>query len=272
MHLLREFAEALTDLDGRFWRSMRALLLRPGLLSRDYIAGRRARWMSPVSLFLLANVLYFFAPGMSDFDLPLRDHVRGAVVAQFDPAIAALPAERRASIEANAGQLHSRFTEPWVRARLAALVREAPEGSAFAALEQRYAIASANVSKALIVLHVPFMAVVLLLAMAGRGRYFAEHVVVALHYFAFVLFLFELVVLPGAWLAERAGADAAAGIALRYLLPAALGVYGVIAVRVAYDCGWWRATLAGLALPIALLAINLTIYRALQFAVVLALA
>lgn len=271
-HLVREFTEALTDLDGRFWRSLGALLFRPGLLSRDYIAGRRARWMSPVSLFLLANVLYFFAPGMNDFDLPLRDHVPGALVVEFDPAVAALPPERRATIATYGGQLHSRFTQAWVRERLARAARETPDAPAFETLSHRYALASANISKALIVLHVPFMALVLLLVMAGRGRYFAEHMVVALHYFAFVLFLFELGVLPIAWLAERAGADAIAEVTVRVALPALVAGHAILAVRHAYGCGWVRAVLAGLALVAALLATNLVVYRALQFAIVLALA
>ena len=46
-----------TDLDGRFWRSLRALMLQPGRLSRDYLDGRRRHWMTPGGLFLLANVL-----------------------------------------------------------------------------------------------------------------------------------------------------------------------------------------------------------------------
>ncbi|MCX7563245.1 DUF3667 domain-containing protein [Xanthomonadaceae bacterium XH05] len=46
-HLLASFFEAATDLDGRFWRSLRALLFQPGRLARDYIDGARQRWMPP---------------------------------------------------------------------------------------------------------------------------------------------------------------------------------------------------------------------------------
>ena len=271
-HLVREFTEALTDLDGRFWRSLGTLLFRPGLLSRDYIAGRRARWMSPVSLFLLANVLYFFAPILNDFDLPLRDHVSGALVAEFDPAIAELAPERRAAVAAYRGQPHSRFTEPWVRERLAQVKREVPDAPAFETLSHRYALASANISKALIVLHVPFMALALMALMAGRGRYFAEHMVVALHYFAFVLFLFELGVLPLSWIAERIGVAGLAGAFVAVAIPVVLSGYAILAVRRAYGCGWPRAAFAGVALLAALVATNLVIYRALQFAIVLSLA
>lgn len=270
-HLLREFAEALTDLDGRFWRSMRALLFRPGLLSRDWNAGRRTRWMSPVALFLLANVLYFFAPALTDFDLPLRDHVSGPVLLEFDSALADATPERRERLQQFRGQLHSRFTEPWVRARLAEAAREAPERNAFETVSHEYALASANISKALIVLHVPFLALLLAVAMAGRGYLFAEHAVVALHYFAFVLFLLELVVLPGAWIAAQLDVERMPDVVM-WLLPTLLVLYAVVAIRRAYACRWIRAALAGTALVAVLLEVNLSVYRALQFAIVLALA
>ena len=271
LHLLREFVEALTDLDGRFWRSMRALLFRPGLLSRDWNSGRRARWMSPVALFLLANVLYFFAPGLSDFDLPLRDHVSGPVLLEFDRELADVTPERREHLQQLRGQLHSRFTEPWVRTRLTAAAREAPERNAFETVSHDYALASANVSKALIVLHVPFLALLLALAMAGRGHLLADHAVVALHFFAFVLFVVELLVLPGAWLAGNLGMPGMPSV-VRWLLPTLLALYAVLAVRRAYACGWLRAGVVGIALLATLLFVNLSVYRGLQFVIVLALA
>lgn len=271
-HLLREFFEHLTDLDGRFWGSMRALLLRPGLLSRDWMAGRRTRWMSPVSLFLLANLLFFFAPGVTDFDLPLRDHVSGAVLADHDPAKRDLTPEQRAALaQGGGGQLHSPLTDAWVRHRLDALAQERPGAEPFDILQRRYAIASANISKALIILHVPCLALVLMLGMAGSGRYFAEHFVVALHYFAFVLFLSELVVLPGMWITQWLGMHGMP-VGVRLGLALVVCVYGIVAVRRAYDATWWRAALLGPVLLVGLIAANLSVYRALQFVVVMAMA
>lgn len=270
-HLAREFFEALTDLDGRFWRSIGTLLFRPGVLSRDYIAGRRARWMSPVSLFLLANVLYFFAPALTDFDLPLRDHVRGALLLEVDPATQRLSPQQRETVQRKDGQFHSPLTEPWVRARLDALQRKSPDVPALETLEQRYALASANVSKALIVLHVPFLALLLMLGMAGSRHYFAEHFVVALHYFAFALLLTELVVLPGAWIASWFGMQGMPAVA-KWLLALLVCGYGALAVRRAYAAAWWRALLLGPALLMGLIAVNVSVYRALQFVIVMALA
>ena len=44
-------------------------------------------------------------------------------------------------------------------------------------------------SKALVILHLPFVAFVLALLYADRRHYYAEHFVVTLHYFAFALLM-----------------------------------------------------------------------------------
>src|SRR4051794_38334780 len=47
---LREFVHEttheLTDWDGKVPRTLKALVLRPGLLTIDYLSGRRARWLT----------------------------------------------------------------------------------------------------------------------------------------------------------------------------------------------------------------------------------
>lgn len=46
-------------LDGRLWRTLPALMLRPGRMTRDYIDGKRARFVPPFRLFLLTSVIFF---------------------------------------------------------------------------------------------------------------------------------------------------------------------------------------------------------------------
>ena len=81
-HLLHDFVTSATDLDGRAWRTVRALLFRPGLLSREYFDGRRASWISPVSLFLAVSVFYFVAPlHGGDLTLQFIQQVSGNICA-----------------------------------------------------------------------------------------------------------------------------------------------------------------------------------------------
>jgi hypothetical protein len=50
----------LSGYDGRLASTFRNLV-RPGRLTIDYLQGRRARYLSPVRLYLVASVLYFLA-------------------------------------------------------------------------------------------------------------------------------------------------------------------------------------------------------------------
>ena len=60
---VRELAtEAFSELsgwDGRFAATIRALVRHPGLLTREFLEGRRARYISPVRLYLVASLVYF---------------------------------------------------------------------------------------------------------------------------------------------------------------------------------------------------------------------
>jgi len=168
-HLLGQFFAATTDLDGRFLGTLRRLLLDPARLSRDYLEGRRARWLAPVSVFLLVNVAFFFVSSISDFNLSLQEQMRM--------------------------QLHSGLVEPMVERRLQ---QRGIELEAYAA---SYRAAGDDIAKSLVIWHVPWLALALLLAFADRGRYYAEHFVVALHAVAWILaigMLIGIVVLPAA--------------------------------------------------------------------------
>lgn len=254
-HLLWQGFEAATDLDGRFWRSLRALVLSPGRLSRDYLDGRRKYWMAPMALFLLANVIYFVAPPtLTDFDLPLSDQM---------------------------GQPHATLTQSWVDKRVAARDRVARErwqalpadqrraavqGYTVADYAREYRAQSGNVGKALIILHVPFLALGLALLFWRRRLYFAEHLVVACHLFTFLLLFVPAVMLPTEWLAVRTGVASGGFFQTAAMGSLVLvGLYFSLGVRRVYTPPPWVWLLAPLPLIGAMLLGNLFIYRTLQF-------
>lgn len=49
----------LSGWDGRFASTVRALVRHPGMLTREFLEGRRARYLSPLRLYLLASLAYF---------------------------------------------------------------------------------------------------------------------------------------------------------------------------------------------------------------------
>lgn len=59
--LARDAVADAFDLDGRLLRSLRSLFTRPGFLTAEIFAGRRAAYVSPFRLYLLFSVLAFAA-------------------------------------------------------------------------------------------------------------------------------------------------------------------------------------------------------------------
>lgn len=57
--LLREAFGDLLELDSRLWRTLIPLLIKPGQLTRDYLEGRRARYMPPFRTYLVLSVVFF---------------------------------------------------------------------------------------------------------------------------------------------------------------------------------------------------------------------
>lgn len=58
---MREAAGRYVALDGRMWRTLFALTFRPGFLTREYLAGRRKRYVRPARLVLVLAIALFAA-------------------------------------------------------------------------------------------------------------------------------------------------------------------------------------------------------------------
>jgi Protein of unknown function (DUF3667) len=49
----------LTHLDGRLWRTLGALVFRPGRLTSEYLQDRRASYLPPFRLYLVLSIVFF---------------------------------------------------------------------------------------------------------------------------------------------------------------------------------------------------------------------
>jgi hypothetical protein len=77
-----DLLHGVLHLDGKVWRTLPLLALRPGELTRRYIDGERAKFVSPLALFLFSVFLLFAVVGQSvDLDqLDVRTNVAEARV------------------------------------------------------------------------------------------------------------------------------------------------------------------------------------------------
>lgn len=272
-HLLGQFFTALTDLDSRFWRSFRTLLLRPGQLSIDHLAGRRQRHLAPVTLFLLANLLYFVAPAITDFDLAFHDHIDGPLRVTLIEETRELSAEERARIADWQAQGHSRWTGKMLLARVAERDAMAQAHGARYTLgdyQRAYDQRRSEVARMLIILHVPVLALLLWIAHPRSGLYYAEHFIVALHLFAFMVLTIELLVLPASWIGRQLGVGTMPGW-LPWLLIAGIVLYFARALQVVYRRAFWWSLPCAMLVLVGLGWFSIRVYRDIQFLLIYAM-
>jgi len=63
---LNETTQELTHLEGKVPTTLRVLLLQPGRLTQEFLAGRRARWLPPLRLYLICSLAYFVGDALGE--------------------------------------------------------------------------------------------------------------------------------------------------------------------------------------------------------------
>lgn len=203
--LLGDLFEELFQLESRLWRSLYNLFRRPGQLTLDYNAGRRVRYTSPLRLYLIASVAYFFL---------------GAVL---PPTASDLKIDFGDAVHAD-GSIDAQATDDFGRALEARL--GVKEGMT-AAEVQRHTNASLNANAPRVMaLLVPLFALMTMSLFRRPRRFFVEHLVLSLHVHA-VAFCALIVGLLSRW--EHG--------ALVSLVPVA--VWMTVALRVLFGQSWW---------------------------------
>ena len=214
--------QELSGYDGRIVATIRGLL-RPGYLTREYVAGRRARYLSPVRLYLIVSVIYFLTasstpPSMSTH--PGKVEAPGGlqigVTGSTDGA--ELSAEERAQLLASADKA------PAVLRPLFRAVAADPAG-----FRARVLTIMPRVFFALL----PVFAVIV--ALFYRGRRFPTSLVFAVHLHAFAFAAFTL--------AEAAKLAGSIGFAVGVsgIVTVAFAAYALLALRAVFG-GSWPAT------------------------------
>jgi len=212
------FAE-LSGWDGKVAETVRALLRKPGKLTIEFLEGRRARYLSPLRLYLMCSVIYFLIAAAGPTNLrssivitpggPIEKGSRQTIV-DADKA-AGLTAEERAQIASMIDKSPS-LLQPLMR-------RVSSDAKAF----QNEMFAS--LPKALFALLPVFAGI---LTLFYRKRRFAEHLYFALHLHAFIFVALSFAALSK--LAHVTAIQVAVGIAVLVWLP----MYAHLAFRRVY--------------------------------------
>lgn len=236
--LLHEAIEGIAHFDGRLWRTLPLLAFNPGRLSRDWRAGRRARYVAPLHLFLFAIFLFFTCvtlTGRHIVTLPQADAVESRVGAAPGQVVREATQRRRDGtprITVDESNRPGRVIGGLLRERL-----QNPEYYSYKAESLLYKLSFLLVPISMLILAV--------LMIFKRGYAFYDHGVVSLYGVGFLALVATAVLLVGAALSPL-------GFRLAgWMTPVivfAVAAHAIAHLKGAYALSWPGAVFRGLLL------------------------
>ncbi len=229
---VQQFFSSVFYLENNLFKNLWVLISKPGRLVADYIAGKRKRWMPPISVFLLINLVYFFFTPLSDLNLSLAD------------------------------QLNQDHHRKMARAMVDKKLQK--EDLSFEEYAKIYKTHTSKLSSSLVIVNVPAMAFLLSLLYVKKKMYFAYHFIYSLYFFCFILLL--ILLLPGiGWLAIKIFN---LPIPLGFILGIIVLLYTFLSLKAVYKDNLW---LTGLFTILTTLIFMIThfLYRTFLFLVTL---
>jgi Protein of unknown function (DUF3667) len=269
-HVIADVAESFLNWDSKFTKTLGLLLLSPGWLTNQFVAGRRTRYLHPLRVYLLVSIVFFLCarfvplqvspPDAAKMTAKERAEVEQAMQNPGIPEAVRLQvlrglAEQKKKEAAKSG-LSS--TPPVVPSppppkKDESLERQAGDASPPSWLKQRvrekigpHGSNVELVSKTLrdnistmMLFCIPLFALVLKILYFRQRRFYIEHLVYALHIHAFFYIAVLLTVFSG--MAAKRWVPALEG-PLLWILVVAIVVQVFRSIRQVYGQSWLMTT------------------------------
>lgn len=195
---LHEFIAHYVALEGKLWRSLKLLLFKPGFLSREYIEGRRVRYIEPLRLYLTFSIIFFALFKMSGVQIV---DIGGR--SDTPPAVSA-PATVQSPEDAEDSESFREMQDKTKRllGRLSPRLEQGAERFFALSPKERNETAKRvffSYTPYAIFLMMPVFALYLKLLYLGSGRRYGEHFLFALHSNAFAFLMLSLFMLANGW-------------------------------------------------------------------------
>ncbi len=232
--LIGEFLGNIFFLDNRFILSVWYLIRYPSRMTVEFLEGKRKKFISPVTLFLFFNLVYFIVSPLSDYSISLYDQTYS--------------------------QPYSGWIQEMVRNKLER------EGLDFQAYGVTYQHASDNISKSVMILNIPMIALMVFLITFKQRKFYFDSLIFVFHFFSLFMLSWVLLDWVGTLLSffsleDESAASAFVFLLFTFLIPLTYAILGhkkFLAVR------WYLAVPAGLATIVAVGLSNL-VYRLIIF-------
>ena len=259
-HVIADVAESFLNWDSKFTKTIGLLLVCPGWLTNQFVAGRRTRYLHPLRLYLLISILFFLclrlAPvnlhpkvdskmtpedrakveeAMKNPDIPpfVREQVlQGLAKGAKSDTTVGKPAPGKSKDELQR-QVDEAAPPSWLKKRV--MEKVGPHGNNVELLSKTL---RDNIST-MMLFCIPLFALVLKILYLRHGRFYIEHLVYALHIHSF----FYIAVLLTAFSAMAAKRWAPAlETPLIWILVIAIATQVFVSIRQVYRQRWFITT------------------------------
>lgn len=163
-HILGEIIDALTGANKKFWKSFLYLLFKPGLLTKEYLLGKRKKYMSPIGMFFFINLIYFIFQPADTLNTSFRSQVNQQAYSNL--------AMKQTVNKLNTTNL------------------------TFDEVEIKYDRLSKDISKIILIVLVFLYSIPSTLLFYNKDKQYFSHFIFSLHFFSFVILSF-LIIIPG---------------------------------------------------------------------------
>ncbi|WP_395375314.1 DUF3667 domain-containing protein [Marinicella sp. W31] len=235
---------SIIELDGKFWKSFKYLVARPGVLTRDYLLGRRIGVLSPFRILLTSKIFYFLMISIfaqSILTTPLRTHVTAY------------------------NFLHQPLAKKMVDERIK------DRSSSFETIEGKFDEMSEKQAKTLTFIMVPLLFVFVTVLMHFFGGDGLKNLIFATHFVCFMLIVLALVVpvihVGLKLLVQHGAVHLQAGhreLLFSSILFFIYGLYFYFAIKCVYSLEWKRAFILSILLAFSVYWVFI-LYRMLLF-------
>lgn len=156
-NFLGNILTAITLADNRFLKTLWLTIKNPGFLSKEYANGRRVKYVRPLQMFFVLNLVYFLFPVLQLFNSTLRT------------------------------QMYFLFHSPMVRSMVNQRIQD--ESLSLTGFMMIYNQKTTILAKLLIVVFVWLASLPLSLIFRKKNRYFTDHVALAVELACFNIFI-----------------------------------------------------------------------------------
>jgi hypothetical protein len=155
LSFLQHAIHDITHFDSKIFRSIVPLLFKPGFLTAEYLLGRQARFIKPVTMFVLANLAFFligYRMGLLNWTM------QGVVSGPHSGLAKKLVAEKIRAAKTSEEEFAAHFKE-----------------------------VLKNNQKSMFFFLIPLFGLALKLVYLRSKRYYVEHLIFSIHYHSFLL-------------------------------------------------------------------------------------